>query len=98
MAKLISENEGKTRLSLHVHAGAKKSEIIGIIGERLKIKVASPPVDGSANKEIIRFFAKLIRLRKNQIEITQGEFGKFKVISIDALQEAVVTALHPYLD
>jgi uncharacterized protein (TIGR00251 family) len=34
-------------LTLHIQPGAKKSEVVGLHGDALKVRVASPPVDGS---------------------------------------------------
>jgi len=56
----ISEDKDGCKISLKVTARAKRTEISGI-GENgeIKLRVAAPPVEGAANKEIQRFFAKL---------------------------------------
>ena len=56
-------------VDVYVQPGAKVSQIIGKHGERLKIKISSPPVDGKANQAVIEFFAKLFNLAKRDVNI-----------------------------
>ena len=44
-------------LDLRVQPGAKRTEVAGMHGERVKIRLAAPPVDGAANDELVRFLA-----------------------------------------
>ena len=44
-------------LTLHIQPGAKKTEVVGLHGDALKIRLASPPVDGKANEALIAFLA-----------------------------------------
>lgn len=63
---------------------AKKSEIIGSIGEplRLKIKLNSPPVDGKANQELISFLARTLKISKSRMTLLKGQTSKFKEVLI----------------
>jgi uncharacterized protein (TIGR00251 family) len=82
MAEWIKNNNKGIHIFLHVIPNAKKSEIIGNYNNRLKIKISSPPVDGSANKEIIKFFSKLLKTSKNNIKIIKGENSREKELFI----------------
>lgn len=67
---------------LHIQPKASRSEISGEYGEgdlvRLKIRIAAPPVDGEANKELIRFLKKLTHIPAARIFILRGETSKSK--------------------
>lgn len=49
----------------------------------LKIKIKSPPVDGEANDELIRFLNKEWNIPKSNIKIIKGEKSKHKIIEIE---------------
>ncbi len=48
----------------------------------LKIKIAAPPVDHAANKELIKWLANTLKIRKSHIEITHGQLGRNKTVTI----------------
>src|SRR5690606_19245472 len=72
------------RLNLLIQAGAKKNAVVGEYNGCLKLKIAAPPVEGAANQAIIAFLAGLLRVRKNQVRIVQGEFAKRKLLEVSA--------------
>ena len=61
---------------------AAQDEIVGIHGDRLKIRITAPPVDGKANDHIVKWFSKLFKVPKGDIEILQGELGRQKTLRI----------------
>lgn len=48
----------------------------------LKIKLKAPPVDGEANKELIKFLSKTWKIPKNSIQIKSGRTSKNKTLFI----------------
>lgn len=75
----IRDTPDGCQILLHVQPSAKKSEVVGLHGEgRLKVKIKAPPEDGKANKELIRFLAALLKVRKNEIEILRGHKSRDK--------------------
>lgn len=67
---------------------ASRSEIVGEHDGSLKVKLASPPVDGAANAELIKLFAKKFGVSKSDIEIVSGETSKNKRIKINNLSKS----------
>ena len=61
---------------------AANDEIVGLHGDRLKIRITAPPVDGKANDHIIKWFSKLFKVPKGNIAIVQGELGRLKSLRI----------------
>ena len=78
----IKKTEDGYLLSLRVEPRSSKSEIIGFHGERLKIKIKAPPVDGKANKEVIAFLADKLNVKKADISIVSGKSSRYKVVKI----------------
>jgi uncharacterized protein (TIGR00251 family) len=48
----------------------------------LKVNLKSPPVDGKANKELIKLLAEKFNVTKSQIQIKSGLSSKTKLIEI----------------
>ncbi|MDT8391595.1 MAG: DUF167 family protein [Lentisphaeria bacterium] len=71
-----------SRLRLRVQPGASRSEVSGVYGDWLKVRVAAPPVDGAANREVIRFFAKLFKLPKSAVILERGQGARAKLIKV----------------
>jgi uncharacterized protein (TIGR00251 family) len=95
MAYLLSHSEG-TLLRLHIQPKASKTAIIGKHGDRLKIAIKSPPVDGKANAELCKFIAKSCRVPKSAVQILRGESCRQKDILIFGITPmAIAQALLP---
>lgn len=69
------------KIEVKVIPNAKRN-IISPEGQRYKIHLNAPAVDGKANEALIKFLAEHYQVRKNQIEITKGLKSRHKVISI----------------
>ena len=61
---------------------ASRSEIVGWHGDALKIRLAAPPVDGKANRELIHYLAKNLDIAKSEIKIVSGHMNKRKKLSL----------------
>ena len=76
------------KLALKVTPGAKKNEILGWeddypqVGRVLKVKIAAPPVEGKANKEIVLFLARALGIPKTSVEVVHGTSGRIKLVEI----------------
>jgi uncharacterized protein (TIGR00251 family) len=75
---------GDLILRCHIQPGASKDGFSGLHGERLKIRISSPPVAGGANQQLIKFLAKQFNISKAQITITQGETSRQKTVCVKA--------------
>ncbi len=77
-------NPDGLKLLIYAQPGAKKTTIDGFFGERLKIKIGTPPVDGKANKELIRFLAEEFSLSKSRVLLLKGDKSRLKEICLVA--------------
>jgi uncharacterized protein len=73
----------KTKIiKLIVKPNSAKNLIEGIYLDRIKIKIASPPEKGKANKELIKFISEKLEIPKKNIKIISGEKSHLKVLEI----------------
>jgi len=82
--------DGRVTLTLHIQPGAKKTEIAGLHGDALKIRLAAPPVDGKANEALVKFVAEALKLPKSAVNLKSGQTSRRKVLEVQgATTEAV---------
>jgi len=74
----FDETNKTATLLIKAQPGAGKNEIAGLLDGALKVRVKARPVEGEANKELIKFLAKTFRVPKGEIEILNGETGRNK--------------------
>lgn len=82
-----------TLLSLHVQPRSSRNQIVGLLGDSLKVKLTSPPVDGAANKCCTEFLAKLLGLAKSQVQLIAGQKARQKRFLLCGLSPADVEAI-----
>jgi uncharacterized protein (TIGR00251 family) len=71
-------------LDVHVQPRAAKDEVAGFHGERLKIRITAPPVDGKANRHLTGFLAEVFGVPKRDVILLAGESGRdkrFRIVS-----------------
>ena len=69
-------------LTLHVQPGAKRTDVAGLHGEALKIRLAAPPIEGRANEALLKFIAEAFGVPQRQVELKQGGQSRHKVVAI----------------
>lgn len=69
-------------LKIKVQPRSSKNEIYGELGNKLKIRLTVPPVDGKANQQLINFLAKIFKLSKSSATLISGKTGREKRILI----------------
>jgi uncharacterized protein len=80
-----SEKNGAIVFNVRVVPRASKSEIVGELDGALKVRIASPPVDGAANAELIKILTKTFDVSKAQVEIIGGQTSKSKQIKLNGV-------------
>ena len=78
----LTEKSGAVIFNVRVVPRASKSEIVGELDGALKVRIASPPVDGAANAELVKLLSKAFGVSKSQIEIVGGQTSKSKQVKI----------------
>ncbi len=83
----LKQDGTSVKLMIQVQPSAKKTAIDCVFNDRLKIKIASPPVDGKANETLIKYLSKLLGLKKKDISISIGEASKLKTVVLNECQK-----------
>jgi uncharacterized protein (TIGR00251 family) len=78
----IEAKTGALLLHLHVQPGASRTEIVGLHGDALKIRLAAPPVEGRANEVLLRYLAEVFEVPLRQVELRAGATGRKKRVAI----------------
>jgi uncharacterized protein (TIGR00251 family) len=70
------------RISVHVVPRARRTEVTGVHGDAIRIRLAAPPVDGAANAELVRFLAERLGVARADVEIKSGAGARRKLVEI----------------
>ncbi|MEP6946532.1 MAG: DUF167 domain-containing protein [Acidobacteriota bacterium] len=88
MAINVTETHGALIFNVRVIPRASKSEFVGELDGALKVRIASPPVDGAANAELVRLLAKKLGVSRGDISIIGGETSKNKRIKVSNVSQS----------
>ena len=96
LGKCAVEGCEGVEIRVHIQPRASKTEIVGLYGEALKIRIAAPPVDGKANTELSRFLARQLGVSQQSIQMISGVSSRRKRIFIKGrtLTEIVANLTH----
>lgn len=93
MADWYQLKEDRLTLNVHVQPGAKRTEVIGLHGDALKIRVAAAAVEGQANTRLLEFLRKAFKVSASRISLKHGEHSRRKVVEIQGSPLAPETVL-----
>jgi len=71
-------------LRCRVQPNARQDAFSGVHGERLKLSLSAPPIDGRANARAIEFLAQAFAVPKSRVQLVKGARGSDKVFVISA--------------
>jgi uncharacterized protein (TIGR00251 family) len=76
------EDSAGVIFTVRVVPRASRSEVAGFQDGALRIRIAAPPVDGAANRELIKFLSKKLKVPQAAITLVTGNNSKNKVVRI----------------
>ena len=71
------------RINVYVQPRSSKSEIVGMHGDSIRIRLAAPPVDDAANTELISLIAARLGVPKRNVRIVTGHASRRKIVEIE---------------
>jgi uncharacterized protein len=85
------------RLTVQITPNAKKTEVIGVLADALKLRLQAQPIEGRANEALIRYLADVLQVSRGTVSILHGHTSKRKVIGVagvglhvDAVKQALL--------
>ncbi len=83
--KPTGESAPRCRLAVRAQPNAPRSEIVGWLGDALKVKLHAPALEGRANEELCRVIAEALGLPTRTVRLIQGEKSRQKLLEITGL-------------
>ena len=97
--ELFDESDDGPVLRVHVQTGAGRTQVSGVFGSSLKVRVAAPPEGGRANAAVIKLLAESLEVKDSALELIGGETSRSKrVLLRGAEPDLLVRALEGLLD
>jgi uncharacterized protein (TIGR00251 family) len=84
---------GALIIDVQVVPRSSRAAVGPAVGDRLRVAVSAPPVDGAANAAVIEALAAAFDVRRAAIKIVRGETGRRKTVQIDGGDPATLEAL-----
>jgi len=75
---------------VRVIPGSSKNSVSQDLAGCLSVKLTAPPVEGRANKELVKFLGKMLRIAPSAITLLHGHSSKNKVLLIRGVEMAYV--------
>ena len=72
----------RVALRIKVQPGASRTEVAEVLGDRLKVRVQAPPVEGAANAALLKWLAKALGVSKGKVRLAQGERSRDKTVEV----------------
>lgn len=74
--------DGDLVLDLSIQPRGSKDEFVAPHGDRFKVRITAPPVDGKANAHLIKFLAKSFGVTKADVSLISGAHSRQKSLRI----------------
>ncbi|MGD9153832.1 MAG: DUF167 family protein [Gammaproteobacteria bacterium] len=87
MKKFYSVKNDKIILQIYLQPGAKTSEIVGMHGDYLKIKVKAPAIEGKANDALVKFLAQKFSVACRDVILTKGKQSRYKHVVVNGIDD-----------
>ncbi len=95
----IAGGDGGLLLKVRAAPGSKADRVMGVHGDALRVAVRAPAERGKANSALVQVIARVLGLRRSEVELHAGGASRDKWIRIDSLsREELVRRLRGLLD
>jgi len=86
----VQESSSGIRMTVHVKPRSAETKLIIEADGEITLHVTAPPLEGKANKEIVKWLAKKFGKSSSQVRLIAGLHSKTKIIEILDVNQAEV--------
>lgn len=90
---LAAGANGGSEITLHVQPGASKSELAGLHGDALKLRVSARAVEGAANAAVLEFVAEWLDVARRDVKLLRGDKSRRKTVWVPTPPDRMPSAL-----
>jgi uncharacterized protein (TIGR00251 family) len=73
---------GGVLVAVQIQPNAKKTEVVGLLDDALKIKLAAQPIEGKANEALVKWLAGALGVSRSAVTLTHGQTNKKKLLEV----------------
>lgn len=77
-------------IAVHAQPRAGRSKVVGPHGDALKVRLAAPPVEGAANKELLKLLSKVLGVSRSRLALVAGDSSRRKRIRVEGMEPGEV--------
>ncbi|MDH3801620.1 MAG: DUF167 family protein [Deltaproteobacteria bacterium] len=85
MSTYVRDSDQGVVLKVQVQTRASRDEVVGPHGDSLKVRITAAPVAGAANKHLLKFLAKRLKIPQSQLSLKSGATSRAKSIEIEGM-------------
>jgi uncharacterized protein (TIGR00251 family) len=78
----VNETTAGVIIKVQVQTRASRDEVVGPHGDSLKVRITAAPVAGAANKHLLKFLAKQLKIPQSHLSVKSGGTSRAKSIAI----------------
>ena len=93
----MAGERGAVRIHVRLTPRGGADRVDGVTDGVLRVRVAAPPVDGAANKALLRLVADELGVPRGAVRLASGETSRTKVVEVEGVDEAAVAVRWPGL-
>ncbi len=88
--RTTTANSTMGRLNVKVVPGSSRDQIVGWLGDALKIRVMAPPEKGKANEAVVELLSMKLGISTDDIEVESGRSSPSKVIAVTGMDDDAI--------
>jgi uncharacterized protein len=78
----LKQDAADILLRLVLQPKSSRDAFVGLLGDELKVAITAPPIDGQANRHLIKFLSKQFKVPKGAVIVEKGKLSRHKLVRI----------------